>query len=139
MVQHNQIPIHEVEAVQLVTRLFGVHDIFIDHIRCAFSLVVCARADLSNGPKLAEEIEECGCVDVVGEVLDEEDAVCFWREFVGARHGWWLGRVVSAASEKCASLGSMVWLEDFPTSGWGEFEVSAASAAECSAGLQMAL
>ena len=86
MVQHHQIAIHEVEPVQLITRLLGVHDVLVYHVRCAFGGVGGSGADLADGTEFAKEVEEGGRVDVVGEVLDEEDAVGFGGEFVGAGH-----------------------------------------------------
>jgi hypothetical protein len=93
VIQHHQVSVHEVEPVELVTGLLGVHDIVIDHERGALGRSGGARADLANGPEFAEEVEEGGRVDVVGEVLDEEDAVCFWGELLARGHrggseGW---------------------------------------------------
>ena len=86
MVQHYQIPIHKVEPIQLITRLFRVDYVFVDHVRRAFGGIGGPGADLADGTEFAKEVEEGGGVDVVGEVLDEEDAVGFGSEFVAARH-----------------------------------------------------
>ena len=74
MVQHDEIAILEVEAVQLVAGALGVHDIFVDDEGGAFGVCRDALADLAEGAEFAEEVEEVVGADVVGEVLDEEGA-----------------------------------------------------------------
>jgi hypothetical protein len=86
VVQHHEIPIHEVEAVQLVTGLLGVHHVVVDDERSALGGGGGAGADLADGAEFAEEVEERRRVDVVGEVLDEEDAVGFRGKLLAGRH-----------------------------------------------------
>ena len=86
VVQHDQVAVHEVVAVQLVARLFGVGDVLVDDERGALGRGGGAGADLADGPEFAEEREERGRVDVVGEVFYEEDLVRFQGQFGGAGH-----------------------------------------------------
>ena len=55
MVQHHEVPVLEVEAVQLVACGFGVHDIFVDHERCALGVVGDALTDLAGIKELVRE------------------------------------------------------------------------------------
>ena len=73
MVQHHQVPIHEVEAVQLVAGLLGVLDVVVDDEGGALGGGAVAGADLADGTEFREQVEEGWRVDVVGEVFDEED------------------------------------------------------------------
>lgn len=82
MVEDYKIAVHEVETVQLVAGLLRIHDIFINHKSGALGFVVGPGANLTDGTKLAEEVKEGWGVDVVGEVLDEENAVGFRCQFV---------------------------------------------------------
>ena len=86
VVETDQISVHEVEAIQLVASLFCIHNILVDHIRSAFRSVCVPSANLADGSEFAKEVEECGRIDVVGEVLDEEDAVGFRSELVASGH-----------------------------------------------------
>ena len=86
MIQNHQVSVHEVEPVELIASLLGVHDVVIDHERGALGRSGGACADLANGPEFAEEIKEGGRVDVVGEILDEEDTVCLWGELLARGH-----------------------------------------------------
>jgi hypothetical protein len=87
VVQYHQIPIHEVEAVQLVTGLLRIHNVVVNNERGAFGGGGGASADLADGAEFAEEVEEGGRVDVVGEVFDKEDAVRFRGELLAGGHG----------------------------------------------------
>lgn len=86
VVQDHQVPIHEVEPVQLVAGLLGVYDIVVDDERGTLGSRGSARANLTDGAKLAEQVKEGRRVDVVGQVLDEEDAVGFGSELLARRH-----------------------------------------------------
>ena len=86
VVQHHQIPVHEVEPIQLVTCLFGVHDVLVDHIGCAFGGVGGSGANLADRTEFAKQVEEGGRVDIVGQILDKEYAIGFWSELVAAGH-----------------------------------------------------
>ena len=65
MVQHYQIPVLEIEPVELVARLFGVGDVLVDDKDGAFGVVGGALADLADGAEFAEEVEEFVRGDVV--------------------------------------------------------------------------
>jgi len=86
MVEDDEIPVHEVEAIEPVASVLRVHDIFVDDIGCALCGIGGAGSYLPEWTVLAEEIEEGGSVDVVGQVLDEEDAIGFWGQLVVSRH-----------------------------------------------------
>lgn len=86
MIQHHQIPIIEIETIQLITGLFCINHVLVDDVRGTLGGGGVAGADLTYGPKFAEEVEEFAVIDVVGEVFDEEDAIGFRGEFVGAGH-----------------------------------------------------
>ena len=86
MVQHDQVAVHEVESVQFVAGLLGVHDVVVDDKRGALGGGGGAGADLADGTELAEEVEQGGRIDVVGEVLDEEDAVRFGGKLLARGH-----------------------------------------------------
>ena len=86
MIEHYQIPIHEIEPVEFIACLFCVYHVLVDHVGGTFGSVRASGADLADGTKFAKEVKEGGGVDVVGQVLDEEDAVGFGGELVGARH-----------------------------------------------------
>jgi hypothetical protein len=86
VIQYHQVPIHEVEPVQLVAGLLGVHDVVVDDERGTLGSRGGTRANLTDGAKLAEQVEEGRRVDVVGEVLDEEDTVGFRSELLARRH-----------------------------------------------------
>jgi hypothetical protein len=86
MVKDDEIAVHEIEAIEFVTGLFCVQDILVDDKSGSFGGVGGPSADLSNGTELAKEVEQSGRVDVVGEVLDEKDAVGLRSQFVTARH-----------------------------------------------------
>ena len=75
MIQHHEIPIHEIEPVQLVAGLFGVGDLVVDDERGALGVGGVALSDLPHRTEFAEEGEEGGRVEVVGEVFDEENPV----------------------------------------------------------------
>lgn len=75
MVEHDQIAIHEIEAVQLVAGLLGVGDLVVDDEGGALGVGGVALADLAHRTEFAEEREEGGRVEVVGQVFDEEDPV----------------------------------------------------------------
>ena len=94
MIEDYQIPIHKIEPVQFVAGLFGIDYVVVDDKRGALGSLGSPSADLADGAEFAKEIEERGCVDIVGEVLDEEDAVCFGGKFLPGGHdgGWRDGR-----------------------------------------------
>lgn len=113
MVEHNEISVHEVEAIESVAGILRIHDIFVDDIGGSLGGVGGASPNLPDGAVLAEEIEQGGRVDVVWQVLDEEDAVGFGRELVAAGHAaalltsfcrggvdedmiWWAGGAIVA-------------------------------------------
>jgi hypothetical protein len=74
VIQHHQIAVHEVEPVQFVASLLGVGDLVV-HDECgALGGRGVALSDLADGTEFAEEVEEGRGVEIVGEVLDEEDA-----------------------------------------------------------------
>lgn len=83
MIQHHQVPIHEIEPVQFVARLLGVGHFVIDDECGAFGGGGVALSDLADRTEFAEEGEKGGGVEVVGEVLDEEDSVT--RRRLGGR------------------------------------------------------
>lgn len=71
MIQHHEVSVLEVEPIQLVTRLFGLHHILVDDERGALGVVVDPLSDLPNRAKFAKEIEELvGGYVVAGELLD---------------------------------------------------------------------
>ena len=49
MVEHNKIPVLEVEAVEFVAGALGVHDVFVDDEGGAFGVGRDALADLADG------------------------------------------------------------------------------------------
>lgn len=65
MIQHDQISILEVEAIQLIACLFRVHDILVHDEGGAFGAVGGSLTDLAYGAEFAEEVEELFCCDVV--------------------------------------------------------------------------
>ena len=101
MVQHDQISVHEVEPVELVAGLLGVDDVVVDNERGALGRGGGASADLPDGAELAKEVEEGRRVDVVGKVLDEEDAVGFGGELLAGRHrGECRGGTIEAVADE---------------------------------------
>jgi len=88
MVEDDEVSVHEVKAVQSVAGIFGVHDVLVDDVGGALCCVGRAGSDLPDGTMLAEQVEESGGVDVVGQVLDEEDAISFRSQLVAPRHVW---------------------------------------------------
>lgn len=72
MIKDDKISILKVEAVQLVTGLLRIHDIFVDYKDCPFSSICGALTDLSNGAEFAKEIEQLLGADIIVEILDEE-------------------------------------------------------------------
>lgn len=102
MVQHDQVSVLEVEAVQFIAGSLGIHDIFVDDESGALGVSSDALANLAvdgmlarglfasirvtawfawrdrggvpNRPKFAKEVEQLLGGDVVAEVLDEECA-----------------------------------------------------------------
>jgi hypothetical protein len=73
VVEHDQVAVHEIEAVQLVAGLFGVGHLVVDHECGALGVGGVALADLAHRNEFTEEREEGGRVEVVGQVFDEED------------------------------------------------------------------
>lgn len=47
VVEYDEIPVLEVEAVELITGSLRIHDIFVNDKRCAFGLLVDALPDLA--------------------------------------------------------------------------------------------
>ena len=64
----NKISILEVEAIQLVAGLLGVHDVFKDDVGGALGVVCNALTYLADGPKATEKLEEILRRDVVAIV-----------------------------------------------------------------------
>ena len=57
----------------------------IDHIRSAFrKRFVFSSTNLADGSEFAKEVEERGRIDIVGKVLDEEDAVGFRSKLIAS-------------------------------------------------------
>ena len=103
VIQHHEVSIHEVESVQFITRLLGIGDFVIHDEGGALGGWGVTLSDLADGTEFAEEAEEGGRIEVVGEVFDEENSVdvdiseegeveegclpvCFWGELVRTRH-----------------------------------------------------
>jgi hypothetical protein len=75
VIQHHQVPIHEIEPIQFIARLLRVGDFVVHDKRGALGGRGVALPDLADGAEFAEEGEEGGGIEGVGEVLDEEDSV----------------------------------------------------------------
>jgi hypothetical protein len=75
VIQHHQVPTHEIEPIQFIARLLRVGDFVVHDERGALGGGGVALPDLADGAEFAEEGEERGRVEGVGEVLDEEDSV----------------------------------------------------------------
>jgi len=58
MVEHNQVPILDVKAVEMLAGLFGVVDIFVHNERRTFRVLRVADAYLPNCPIFTEQIVE---------------------------------------------------------------------------------
>lgn len=86
MVEDDQISVHEVEAIQSVAGILRIHNILIDDIGCSLGVVCGTSSYLSEGTVLAEKIEEGRSIDIVGQILDEKDAVGFGCQLVASRH-----------------------------------------------------
>ena len=71
----DKVAILEVEAVELVTGLFGVHYVVVDDKGRALGVVGDALPDLPDAAEFAEKVEELFGGDVVAEVFDEEGSV----------------------------------------------------------------
>ena len=65
MIQHYQIPVLEIEPVELVACLFGVGDVLVDDKGGSLGVVGGALADLADGAEFAEEVEEFVRGDVI--------------------------------------------------------------------------
>ena len=65
MIQHDEIPVLEIEPVELVACLFGVGDVLVDDKAGAFGVVGGSLADLADGTEFAEEVEEFVGGDVI--------------------------------------------------------------------------
>lgn len=74
MVQHDQIPAHEIEPVQLVTGLLGVRHLVVDHKGRAFGVGRAALANLTDRSEFGEQGKQVGGREIVGEIFNEEDA-----------------------------------------------------------------
>lgn len=75
VIQHHQVPILELEPVQLVVRLLGVGDLVIDDKGRALGALGVAFSDLADRSELSEEVEEGRRINGVREVFDEENSV----------------------------------------------------------------
>jgi hypothetical protein len=86
VIENDQVTVSEIKAVQFIARLLRIQDVFIDNVGCSLRGIGGSGSNLAYWTKFAKEIEEGGAVNVVGKVLDEEDAVRFRGELVGSRH-----------------------------------------------------
>ncbi len=75
-----KVAVAHVKSMQVVTRIFGIKDIFVDDkcgSSCFWSIT---RADLANGSIFAKYVIHVFTRNFVGKVFDEQDTIDFRRK-----------------------------------------------------------
>lgn len=80
IVQYNQVPIANIEAGQVVTRVLRIKNIFIYYECCSTGIGRVTHTYLTDGAVFAEYVVHFLSSDLVGEVADIKDPVYFWRK-----------------------------------------------------------
>ena len=77
VVEHDQVPVRDVEPGEMVHGLFRVVDVLVDDEGRAFRVLVASDSYLANRAVLAEDVVHLLARYVEGEVPDVEHAVYF--------------------------------------------------------------
>merc|ERR1711977_357936 len=80
VVEHNQVPIRNVEAGEVVYRVFRVEDILVHNESSSLRVSRITQSDLSYGPVLAEDIVQLLALNIEWQVTNIKHSVHFRRQ-----------------------------------------------------------